>query len=383
MSKKFWLVIMIIGVGLVAGVAGELLVRFYLFKDLYSAPYGNEVNLTDSNFNKTNLVIQDPKKVVVNSDVKITETINSVGSSWLGIFKKQVPDKDTDTLSRNDYYDFNQAIFSGLALTSDGWLMANVPTGYALPDLKNDYIAISRDKKIYQIDQILDDRRDGWLFIHLADTKNLVARNLAAASDMAVGQMVLNINWSGEALPTSIVSLKNSDKLIKSTDVINEELVLASTLSDNFKNSYLFNLGGDLVGVVNEQKVVKSIANYRALVLNVLKNRTLATPTLGVSYLDLSSTVKNEIGRYGETLKQNGALIYPDATKVAVVKGSPADLVGLQAGDVVLTVDGVELNESNDLAELVQNSLIGDILVIKYSRAGTVKEVEIKLEKKK
>jgi len=184
-------------------------------------------------------------------------------------------------------------------------------------------------------------------------------------------------------LPTSIVSLKNSDKLIKSTDTINQELVLANSLGDNFKNSYLFNLAGDLVGVVNEQKAVKSVVNYRSLVLNFLKNRTLATPALGVDYLNLSATIRNEVGRYGETLKQNGALIYPDAGKVAVVKGSPADLAGLQSGDIILTVDGVELNETNDLAELVQNSLIGDTLTLKYSRGGNVKEVEIKLDKKK
>jgi hypothetical protein len=381
-SPKFTTIMLAIIFGLFAGVAGELLLRFYVYQDLYQMPYGNEVNLTDNSLNKSNLVISGAKKVVVNQDVMVQNAINSANNTFIGIFKKQTPDQATSTLSRADYYDLGQPALSALTLTGDGWLMANVPPGSALPAFITGYVAISRDKKIYQIDKVLDDRPDGLIFLHVADTRDLAVDNLAGFNDLAVGQMVVAVDWQGDAQLTEISTIKNKNELIRSSDQIDQQLILGDELEDNFKNAWVFDLGGNLVGLVDSKKNVRSIVDYRSLILNILKNRSLATPYFGVNYLDLSQTAKNDPASYGQTLAQTGAVIYPDATKIAVYKNSPAAAAGLQANDIIISVNSVNLDENNDLAEIVQNSLIGDTLSIKYMRAGQVKSADIVLGQK-
>ena len=377
-DKKFTFIILIIVCGLAAGAVGDLLVRFYFFKDLYNVPYGNEVNLTNDNL-KNNLVINNAQKVVVNQDVKVDETISGATASLMGIFKKQTPSAAATGFNRSNYYDLSQPNFYGLILTSDGWLLMAMPANYNATTLVGDYVAIGADKKNYALDQVISDQADNLLFVHLANAKDLAVENLASVGDTRVGQLALVVDWQNDALLTAITSIKNRNQLVKSSDRIDEELILANEISDNFKNSFVFDLSGNLIGLVNGQKTIKSIVDYHALIMNILQTRKLGVPSLGVNYLDLSRTAKNDATGVQGNLQTTGALIYPDNSKVAVLKGSPAAAAGLAAGDIILAVNNIELDASNDLAQIVQDNSIGDKLTLRYSRQGKIQDVEVAL----
>jgi S1-C subfamily serine protease len=69
----------------------------------------------------------------------------------------------------------------------------------------------------------------------------------------------------------------------------------------------------------------------------------------------------------------------PDKIVVAeVIDGSPAKKGGLQKNDVVLKVNGVEVNELKPTIDLVRQAKPGQEIVFQVKRDGKEKDVKIK-----
>ena len=375
-KNRFFLVSLIVGVSLLGGILGELLVRFYFFKDLYAVPYGNAINLNSSQFNKANVVISEPQKVVVSQDVITQDTLRSINSGLIAIFKKQA------TSTNSNYYDLNNPLDFGLALTNDGWILVSSSNFEAIKANLEAYVAITKDKKAYQIDDYFQDESKTISFIHLADVNDLALKNMSDFGAILPGQSVIAVNWKNDVLLSSIISTKRQHEIYRSTDKLDDQLFLIDPIADRFANSLLFDLSGNLAGIIDGQKNILPITNFKSEILNVLKSRTAVASFLGVNYLDLSQTVKNDF-KYGEDLRQIGALISSDGKNPAIIKSSPADLAGLVDGDIITAADDTEINEYNDLGEIVQSKKIGDKISLKFLHNGELKSIDIIIGEKK
>ncbi|MDD5031746.1 MAG: hypothetical protein PHR36_01740, partial [Patescibacteria group bacterium] len=117
------LLVFVVIIGLLAGVAGELISRVYMFEDAYNIPFFGNISFSDSNYQGANLVIQGAKKVVVEQNVKVAEIMNSVSGDLVGIFKKIKTADSESKFNPDSYYKLNQALGSGLIITSDGWII--------------------------------------------------------------------------------------------------------------------------------------------------------------------------------------------------------------------------------------------------------------------
>ena len=53
-----------------------------------------------------------------------------------------------------------------------------------------------------------------------------------------------------------------------------------------------------------------------------------------------------------------------------VVSGTPAEEVGLKAGDIVTKIDDEAINETNTLAAVIRSHKVGDKLVLTVDRNG-------------
>lgn len=364
--------------GIIGGVSADLLLRFYWFKDLSSVTTNSgELNLSSGLYDRSNVVIQDPKKVVVNSDLKIQETINAANDSLIGFFKRLPETTDASKeFNRANYYDLAKPEFAGLALTADGWIMVGSEKINAKLPLK-DYVAIGKDKKIYSLDQVVEYKKQGLWLVHLAGSDNLLVKNLSTAESLTVGQMLLAVNWNNDAILNSIVSLPGRSQVVKSSDRLAETMILGEVVDARFKGSWLFGLGGDLVALVNDDLQLVPVANLNSAVYGFLKTKQLSTPFLGVNYTSLSNLVA--ANKPINSLGQNGAVVSLNESKVAVVKSSPAEKAGLKSGDIIISVDNIEINSEHDLATVIQSYLPGDAVVIKYLRNNSVSSADIKL----
>lgn len=362
--------------GLAAGVFGGIITHSYISNGL-SSPYTNqEVNLTNLNNVNSNLVIQDPKNVVINQDQKISETINSLSTSIVSVFKEINSKTDTDS-AEPDYYSLDKPLFLGLIMTSDGWVMSSLPDEIKKDFSAKGFVAVASDRKVYKIDEIsvLKDLPGDIIFFHLAEANNLSVRKTAPRSELALGQSLLVIDNQNNAWPTTLASFKKTPDILNS-DSLNARLELANNSDALQKNSLVFNLSGDLVAIINVAKEVTPAFAYDSYWQSLWKTGETIRPFLGVNYLDLASA------KIPSKNLDKGALIYP-IDKVAVVKGSPAAAAGLVAGDIITWIDNNELNKANDLADAIATYKSGNKITISYLRDNQEKQIDVTLGKLK
>ena len=104
----------------------------------------------------------------------------------------------------------------------------------------------------------------------------------------------------------------------------------------------------------------------------------------------------NQAKKTAEQLINNGKATYPimgimvdtafngAGAKISelagsVVVGGPAAKVGLIPGDVILKIDGVAINSSDELIVAIRSHDVGDVISVTYTRDGKVSTVKITL----
>ena len=58
---------------------------------------------------------------------------------------------------------------------------------------------------------------------------------------------------------------------------------------------------------------------------------------------------------------------------------SPATKAGLQAGDVILSMNGKTVNKSENVQEIVQAQSVGDVLQLEVNRNGKLLKVAVQV----
>lgn len=76
-----------------------------------------------------------------------------------------------------------------------------------------------------------------------------------------------------------------------------------------------------------------------------------------------------------------GIVTGPESTEIrGIVEGSPAARAGLLAGDKVLMVNGLELEDARQLRELVALRRAGERVIVRVSREGQLFETTLTLQ---
>ncbi|KKR91261.1 MAG: hypothetical protein UU95_C0009G0005 [Parcubacteria group bacterium GW2011_GWC2_42_12] len=353
------------------GLVGGAVARGYLIDPLFGwSSFGN-LDFSASKYAGQGLVISNAKNVIVQQDTKINEIIDSVGFSLVGIYKKKpAPAKLNDIFTLENFYKINEPSGQGFIITSDGWIV----TSLALAKNFNDYVVITKDKKIYQIDRAVADNLTKFNFIHV-QARDLPVRKLAATQDIKPGSLIIGVNSLGANLVSSISGFSESGGLIKSSDSFSKQIILNDKLPAEFKGSIIFSLTGDALGLVNEGGEIEPISHLGGAVKSLFKNKTNTRPSLGINYVDLVELVE-VASQNGDW--QKGVIIYNDQ-KAAVKKNSPAEKSGLRVGDIIISIDGLELDQDNNLTDIVQDHLAGETVSLVILRQGEAKEVKITL----
>jgi len=378
--------------GLASGVVGELIARSYLLN--YNIPFFGEISFPNGDYGAANLIIRDAKKVIVEQDTKVIETINSANNSLVGIFKKQEQPSSVKlgfktqlntaaVFNPDDYYEIDQEAGQGLIVSSDGWIITN----FKLDVLAN-YVVITKDKKIYTIDKIVSDSLTPFYFMHIK-ARDLPVRKFASINEINNGQLALAVNWDGHSWLSRISSKQNNgQRIINFSDAFSSRFNLMEDLPKEFKESVLFNLAGDVIGLIDDQCKIEPIYHFSSAIKSLFKYKEVRRASIGINYINLSDLVKvntedllrNPALREGRgNGEDKGAIIYKDNKGIAVVKGSAADLAGLAEGDIIILIGSIEINKDNDLSEAIGQFLAGDKIKIVYSRNGKRQEVEVVL----
>ena len=139
----------------------------------------------------------------------------------------------------------------------------------------------------------------------------------------------------------------------------------------------LVNMAGQVVGInvaiaSNAENIGFAISTDTAIpvVQSLITEGKVIRPWLGVGV----TTVTSAIQHYYNLSVDTGALI------TSVTSSSPADKVGLRAGDVVTKIDDEDINTAAELCSAIASHQVGDQVKIVYYRRSVQKVANAMLE---
>lgn len=361
------IIILAVIFGLGAGVVGQLLTAAYLIPE--------EIFV----FGEASRVRQAANQTAENE--KILETERSTSPAVIEIF----PQKNSSHDPLNQIYLPLDRVAFGVALTSDGWLISY---GKNLADPKSHFSIVTSDQKIFSPQKIIFDEATGTVFIKI-ETQNLAVPKLGAYENLSAGEKVL-IPFSKQSFRTMQIAdlaheqINGQNDLLKSSEKLSKLILLDGEVAAHEIGAPISNLDGEVTGIISATSPAAAVPiNYwRAAFLSILKMEKVNRPYLGVRYLDLGKSAGiSETFSQGKT---NGALIWSGKNPQisGVTKGSPAAKSGLRDGDIILKINGDELNQRIDLPEIISEYSPGDKIQIAVLRNGEEKIFEATLDAK-
>ena len=271
---------------------------------------------------------------------------------------------------------------SGVVISSDGYILtcAHVVSGAS-------NITVTIGDTDYPATVVGEDDTSDVAVLKI-DTTDLTPATVGNSDSLAVGESVLAVgNPLGElggTVTSGIVSALNRSVTIQGTSSTNTMSLIQMDASVSPGNSGggLFNMNGELIGLVNAKSSSSDaeglgfaipINDAIKVAQDLLENGYVSgRPYMGITYLavtDAQTAAQLNVNAYG---------VYV----VDVVQGGPADKAGLKTGDRIVSIDGTEIAQKDDLGTLIQQHAAGDTLSITVAREGQMQTVSLTLGEK-
>jgi serine protease Do len=129
-------------------------------------------------------------------------------------------------------------------------------------------------------------------------------------------------------------------------------------------NSAIFSQSGGSIGIGFAIPV-----NMAKDLLPQLKKGKVIRGWLGVMIQKITPELKDKL-----KLKDDRGALVADVTA-----GGPSDKAGIKRGDVIVSFDGKEVKESNDLPYMVASTPVGKVLTVEVLRSGERKSLQVKI----
>lgn len=285
---------------------------------------------------------------------------------------------------------------TGIILTEDGLIVTN---RHVVPEGTSSVRVVLSDGTEYENVQVVGrtsstDSLDV-AFLKIQDTKGkkLVPAKLGDSAKMQVGDPAIAIgNALGQfqnTVTSGIISGYGRHVQAQSSSGTEENLenLFQTDAAINQGNSGgpLVNVDGEVIGINtaiaggDAQNIGFAIPinDVIGLINSVKQTGTLQRPYIGIVYIPLTSDAAEQ---YGLSVKR-GAYIPPANVlgRDPLVSGGPAAQAGLRAGDVIIKINGQQIDQTTSLSSLVNKYNVGDTITLTIVRDGKEQDISVKL----
>jgi len=363
--------------GLLAGIVGEIVFKVYLS----NLPFFGELNLSSQIPFGQEIVIKEPKKVVVEQDLRVNQALETVKPALVSIYLQKNQKTESGPLEK--IYLPSEFVGQGFILTSDGWIVTNKEV---INDFKKKYLVFTSLGKEFTPSEFILDSATNLVFLKI-EAKDLPVVKFGDLEKLNLGQLVLVPGFALKVTVANIEALdyqniSSSADFILSSEKFSKYILIKDSLNSDYLGAPLINLAGEIIGVMTKNdlvglRIALPINDAEKAIASVLKNKTISRPYLGLHYLDLSKTFGlDESITLGKT---KGALIQGSEEVPALEAASPAQKSGLKKGDIILKVEENEINSEKNLTELIQEYKPGEIINLTILRNKEEKVIKAEL----
>jgi serine protease Do len=274
---------------------------------------------------------------------------------------------------------------TGFLISADGLIITNKHVVSVASDIKAaQYRVILSGGKAYYAQLIGKDPINDLAILKIFD-KNLPFVELGDSDSLTQGLTVIAIgNALGvyqNSVTKGVVSGLNRDIVASDQSGAAQETlgnVIQTDADINFGNSGgpLVDLNGKVVGInVAIDSSGKSIGfaipinDAKPVIKSVREIGRIVRPRLGVSYIMITP----EIAIENKLTRQSGDWISAGSSgKPAIIADSPAAKAGIEAGDIVIEIDGVKIEGLKTLLSIIQQRRPGQKVGLKIDRGGKI-----------
>lgn len=275
-------------------------------------------------------------------------------------------------------YQGAEAAGTGIVLSTDGRVLTN---NHVINGSTEITVVIVATGKEYKAKVVGTNRSDDIALLQLQDASGLTAARLGDSSTVQVGDPVTGVGNAGGDGGEPTVSrgqvtalgqtITATDESGTNSETLHNLIEISAQLQPGQSGGPLYNAAGEVVGVDSAGSVNgrfrprgNTSRGYAIPINDALANVALiesgkasdeitigTPPLLGISAADAA------FGQSGVSVQQ-------------VVNGSPADEVGLQAGDTIVGIDEATIASSDDLTTALRTHQAGDQVKVTWVDAS-------------
>ena len=205
------------------------------------------------------------------------------------------------------------------------------------------------------------------------DATNLPAVDIGDSSKLSIGEWVLVIGNAlglGITAKEGIVSRLGVSVPVAPGQTLHDLVETSAAINPGNSGGPLVNMAGEVIGITSAKIGAVAVEGLgyaissngaSAIIEELVQKGYVVHPWLGV----VLQTVDQWLVAKYELAVDKGVFV----TEVA--PDSPADKAGLQAGDIIVSIDDTEISTAQDLIQVILSSQIGQELEITFWRGET------------
>lgn len=320
-----------------------------------------EIERTTDNGSQASYAVQDVAAAVADSVVEIT----------------------TEVVTTNSFFGqyISTGAGSGVIFTTDGYIITN----HHVIDSANKISVTLRNGKSYSAQIVGDDPKTDLALLKIEETGLTPAVLIADSDSLKVGQTAIAIGnplgQLGGTVTSGIVSA-----LGREIEVEGETMTLLQTsaaINPGNSGGGLFDDKGNLIGIVNAKSGGSNIEGLGFAIPANTVRKTIGDlmeygyvkgrASLGLTYVTVDNLATAWLYGYDDY----GVFI----SKVDMQ--SDAYAAGLQAGDMIVSINGAQIETEDDIQAQTKNLQVGDTVNMVIRRNGRDYKVDITLSESK
>jgi len=272
----------------------------------------------------------------------------------------------------------SSALGSGFVISADGYIVTNNHVIEGADEIMIEFFPGGND--LLRAELIGTDPNTDIALLKVEADRDLPFVSFGSSDGLGarVGDWVMAVGnplGQGFSVSAGIISARNRALSGTYDDYIQTD----AAINRGNSGGPLFNMDGEVIGVNTAilsptgGSIGIGFAMSSAVVLNVIEQLQEFGETrrgwLGVRIQDVTPDMVDAIDGLAEA---RGAM-------VTDVPEGPAMDAGMESGDVIIVFDGVEIEDTRELVQVVGNSPVGKEVLVQVLRAGTMQELTVTL----
>jgi serine protease Do len=259
---------------------------------------------------------------------------------------------------------------TGFIITEDGYIVTNRHViEFALTDPETYYVTVTLpNEEVVEAAIVGTDIQTDIAVLKVDYSEDLPCVTLGSSDLLQTGELVVAIgNALGTLDDTVTVGVVSAlDRENKKDGYTIDVIQTDAAINNGNSGGPLINSFGEVIGITNAKMVASTseglgfaipIDTVKDIIEDIINyGKVIDRPFLGVS------VVKIEEGAYYG--------VQPGVYAAEMVIGGPADHAGIEIGDLILSMGGVEINETDDIIDVRDQHDVGDTLEVVVVRDG-------------